>query len=209
MERNNSGQMLLSILGVAILVVAVVGVSFAFFTYTGEGKTDNTITTGTLVFAYSDADAAGNGVTISNAIPMTDLAGKDLTGAGNVFAFNVTATATGANIAYEVIAKKVDSAPNELPGDAVRILLKHGTTNAAVTTEAPLTLDATKVRDYTSLGADSKGTGKLLFSDTITAGTASYAKYFELRMWLGEVAMGPAYNGKTFKIRINVEAKNA
>ena len=33
MENNNSKQMILSILGVVILVVAVVGVSFAAFSY--------------------------------------------------------------------------------------------------------------------------------------------------------------------------------
>ena len=33
MKENNSKQVLLSVLGVAILVVAVVGVSFAAFSY--------------------------------------------------------------------------------------------------------------------------------------------------------------------------------
>ena len=37
MNGNSSKQVLLSVLGIAILVVAVVGVSFAFFSYTKTG----------------------------------------------------------------------------------------------------------------------------------------------------------------------------
>ena len=36
------------------LVVAVVGVSFAFFNYSRQGTTNNVITTGSIVFNYLD-----------------------------------------------------------------------------------------------------------------------------------------------------------
>lgn len=52
--ENNSKQALLSIVGIAILVIAVVGVSFAFFTYSKEGGADNVITTGSIVFSYNE-----------------------------------------------------------------------------------------------------------------------------------------------------------
>ena len=55
-NNNNSKQILLSIIGIAILVVAVVGVSFAFFTYTMKGKTNNIITTGSITFEIKDPD---------------------------------------------------------------------------------------------------------------------------------------------------------
>ena len=45
-NSNSSKQILLSVIGVAILVVAVVGVSFAFFSYTKTGSQTNTIQTG-------------------------------------------------------------------------------------------------------------------------------------------------------------------
>ena len=44
-QSNSSKQVLLSVIGVAILVVAVVGVSFAFFNYTRTGQ-QNTVRTG-------------------------------------------------------------------------------------------------------------------------------------------------------------------
>ena len=52
-NSNQSKQVLLSVIGVAILVVAVVGVSFAFFSYTRTG-TDNTVETGTIIFNASN-----------------------------------------------------------------------------------------------------------------------------------------------------------
>ena len=65
MENNNSKQVLLSIIGIAVLVVAVVGVSFAFFTYSRTGTSNNVITTGSIVFDYKDV----NDITIENQFP--------------------------------------------------------------------------------------------------------------------------------------------
>ena len=48
-QSNSSKQVLLSVIGVAILVVAVVGVSFAFFNYTRTGQ-QNTVRTGQIYF---------------------------------------------------------------------------------------------------------------------------------------------------------------
>lgn len=53
MSNNSSKQVLLSVIGVAILVVAVVGVSFAFFSYTTTGETPNTVKTGSIIFTAS------------------------------------------------------------------------------------------------------------------------------------------------------------
>ena len=54
---NNSKQTVLSIVGIAILVIAVVGVSFAFFTYSRQGERNNLITTGSIAFD-SNVDSA-------------------------------------------------------------------------------------------------------------------------------------------------------
>ena len=69
MENNNSKEVLLSVLGVAILVVAVVGVSFAAFTFSQTGNVVNQITTGTISMSYSEPE---NGITLTNAMPMED-----------------------------------------------------------------------------------------------------------------------------------------
>lgn len=98
---NNSKQVLLSIVGVAILVVAVVGVSFAFFTYSKTGSQDNVITTGSLTFAFTDGDF----INLQNQMPMSVEKGMALSGKDNVCTFTVKGNApVGTNIGYTVYA---------------------------------------------------------------------------------------------------------
>ena len=68
MENSNSKQVLLSMIGIAILIIAVVGVSFAFFTYSKTGEKNNVITTGNIEFVFEDAT---NNVILTNQFPKT------------------------------------------------------------------------------------------------------------------------------------------
>ena len=52
MEENNSKKVLLSVLGVAILVVAVVGVSFAAFSFANTSDKANQIQVGTITMSF-------------------------------------------------------------------------------------------------------------------------------------------------------------
>ena len=119
MKDNNSKQVLLSVLGVAILIVAVVGVSFAAFSYSQAGEKVNTITTGTITMSYSEDT---NGINLTNALPMSDTAGKALQGDGNAFDFTVSATITGTTtINYAITASK--EAESTIPDDGVKVYL--------------------------------------------------------------------------------------
>ena len=73
MNNNSSKQVLLSVIGVAILVVAVVGVSFAFFSYTRTGGA-NVVETGTIVFTASTTE-----MTLENQFPTTQANAKTAT----------------------------------------------------------------------------------------------------------------------------------
>lgn len=64
-SSNQSKQLLLSVVGIALLIVAVVGVTYAFFSYSRTGST-NTITTGTIYFTSSETN-----LTLSNAFPVS------------------------------------------------------------------------------------------------------------------------------------------
>ena len=66
-QSNSSKQVLLSVIGVAILVVAVVGVSFAFFNYTRTGA-QNTVNTGKINFQSTQS---ADPVQVSNLFPLT------------------------------------------------------------------------------------------------------------------------------------------
>ena len=74
MNKKSTG-LLLSILGVLSLVLITAGVTYAFFSYTKEGETANTISTGTITFYYDEQEAEGNGIKIENALPISDKEG--------------------------------------------------------------------------------------------------------------------------------------
>jgi len=65
-QSNSNKQVLLSVIGVAILVVAVVGVSFAFFNYTRTGD-QNTVQTGKINFVSTQSGT----INLTNAFPLT------------------------------------------------------------------------------------------------------------------------------------------
>ena len=66
MKNNKNKQLLFGIIGIAILVMAVVGVTYAFFSYTRTGNT-NTVQAGRIVFNSTQGDA----INLSNAFPIT------------------------------------------------------------------------------------------------------------------------------------------
>ncbi|MCI5967099.1 MAG: hypothetical protein MRZ42_01785, partial [Tenericutes bacterium] len=99
-------SLLLSIIAVVMLLVITVGVSYAFFSYTKKGTTENSIKTGTITFLYTEVTGVGKGIKIEDALPMTDEQGKLQTGNGNVFEFKITSdTLSNTSIPYEVTAR--------------------------------------------------------------------------------------------------------
>lgn len=213
---KKQSQIILSVLGVIALVVITVGVSYAFFTYTKEGATENTISTGTLKFLYDEKTGAGNGIKIADALPMTDAQGKIQTGTNNVFDFTVTGTTQGtASIAYEVNAVKV-AGDSDLPDNIVKLYLVEVPGSEMANGEGNETTEnGILYSDLTTTGTTG-AVGKVLYSSTIPAGTASYQKNFRLRMWIDSTADFSApsgsttgegkYNNKTFSVKVNVYA---
>ena len=103
-NSKQSKQILLSVIGVAILVVAVVGVSFAFFNYTRTGAA-NTIKTGTISFNTSNSV-----INITNLFPIAKTSvGTDTTNVG-VGTVTITGNTNYSNgIDFTVTAEEVSS----------------------------------------------------------------------------------------------------
>lgn len=74
MSNNSSKQLILSVIGVAILIISVVGVSFAIFSYARSGKKTNQIYTGSINFVFEDGDQ----IYLKNQFPVTSSAVIDL-----------------------------------------------------------------------------------------------------------------------------------
>ena len=140
MTNNKKLTLILSVLGVIVLVITIVGVSFALFSFTGTGVTENKITTGSVAINYADSydtlnNPLGKGViAISNAFPVSDQ--RALEEQSNVLDFTVSATINGKmNVNYDIgITDLVEG--DTLTADYIKIALLNddgyvlGTTTA-------------------------------------------------------------------------------
>ncbi len=194
MIENNSKQVLLSVLGVAILVVAVVGVSFAAFTYSKAGEKVNTITTGTITMSYSEDT---NGINLKDALPMTDEQGKALAGENNVFEFTVSANITGTTtINYAVTATKEPD--STLDDTAVKVYLTDITSGGDAEVLAP-----TKVSGLGKTASDVSGAPNDQYKLTSGTFNTTASKKYRLRMWVADDYSTLTTSG-TYKLRVNV-----
>ena len=66
-------EKIIPVIGVILILVMVIGVTYAIFTYTGLGSKQNSVTSGTITFTYTEAS---NGISITNAMPISDSSGK-------------------------------------------------------------------------------------------------------------------------------------
>ena len=130
MEENNSRKVFLSVLGVAILLVAVVGISFAAYTLSTTSTTANTINTGTITMSYTEPE---NGIDLRDALPVADataMAWED-----DVFSFTVAATASGTvTVPYEISVQKTEGT---LSDSQVKVYLTKGTLGSETTVYGP------------------------------------------------------------------------
>ena len=194
MKENNSKQVLLSVLGVAILVVAVVGVSFAAFSYSKTGEKVNTITTGTITMSYSETT---NGINLTNALPMSDGVGKALSEEEQYFDFTVSANITGTTtINYAITASKEEE--STLPDTAVKVYLTDMDVEADSQILAP-----TKVSALQKTTSDVSGAPNDQYKLTSGTFNTTTTKKYRLRMWVADDYSSLGTSG-TYKLRVNV-----
>ncbi len=198
MEVDNSKQVLLSVFGVAILVIAVFGVSFAAFNYSKTGTKVNTITTGTITMSYTEPD---NGINLANAMPMSDSQGKVLTGDNNVFDFTVTTTIVGtATVNYTITATK--EGDSTIPDTGVKVYLTNMDADADSQILAP-TLVSNLSKTGSSELSGAPANQYILKSDSTTS---SVNHKYRLRMWVADTyTVGGT--SQTYKLRVNVYGK--
>lgn len=193
-KENSQKKMLLSVLGVAILVVAVIGISFAAYSATFDYGDANSIKTGTIMVSYTEPT---NAISIPDAMPMSDDNGKDLEGPGKTFDFSVSTQATNAlTVPYTISLTKVD--PSSLGNNEVKVYLTKGDTEV---------LAPTLVSNLTDNAARS-GSKTLYTTQDIYNGTGEGAKTtdYVLRMWVDESVTVDATTSKTYKALVNVDS---
>ncbi len=195
MIKINKKETIMSVSALLFIVLVVIGITYAAFNYTGLGTKSNKVTTSTITMNYNEAT---NGITLTDAFPISDNDGKQLTGEGRTFSFTVTVT-TGNNTAvgYEVSAVKDNT--STLSNNDVRIYLEKSTTGAEGTYSSVLEPTGfSPINATTEIGTPQ---GEMLLHSDST--TTTRTDYYILRMWVAEdyQVIGES---KFFTIKVNV-----
>ena len=198
---NNKRQLLLSIGLVLILVLMIVGISYAAFKFVGEGKKLNTITTGAITMEYTEST---NTISMTGALPTTDATGKVRLTAGEYFDFTIKSNIQGnANINWEIAAEDITaSSAKKMDGKNIKLYLTKLTGDKEEEVMAPKVYSATtsaNTKTGRPSGVMSLATGTMSASETTN---------YRLRMYVDE-----DYNpqgdggGLSFSVKINAYGK--
>ncbi len=186
-------------IGVSVFIlIVVIGISYAAFTYSGLGKKENKITTGAITMLYTESS---NTITINNALPTTDNTGKTRKNTGEYFDFTVKSSISGnADINYEIAAK--EETGNTFSGNNIKYYLTTVDSNGKETeVMAPRTYyEEPSGNVYTGRPADmmSLYTGNLNQQGDTTIN-------YRLRIWVDENYNPQNDNGGlTYKVKVNV-----
>ena len=201
MDKNKKKNLVLSIIGLIGLIVVTIGITYAVFTYTKLGTTDNTVTSGTLKFLYTENTGVKTGIKLTNALPISDIQGKALDGDNNVFDFSIEATNTGTEtIPYEVTLRKKST--STLAEENVKVYLTDRTESTEKEELEP-TKYSELIQTNINVGSNIE---KTIYKSSVVGGEVSYRKDFRLRMWIDETSNQDDINGKEFTAMVNVYA---
>ena len=184
-----------------VMVLAIIGVSYAAFNYSREGTTISSITTGVIKMTYTEDD---NVISMSGALPTTDATGKVRLNDGEYFDFTVSSEISGnTNINYEISAKDVTTSERKIDGSNIKLYLTRLTDNGEEELMAPETYnEETSANDYTGRP---RGEMSLYTSSMNSSETNRY----RLRMWVDEDYNPQGDGGNlTFSVQINVYGKD-
>ena len=194
-------QLLLSIGLVLILVLMIVGISYAAFKFTGLGNKPNTITTGAITMEYKEST---NTISMNNALPTTDATGKVRLTAGEYFDFTLSGTIKGSeNINWEIAAEDVTTASKKIDGKYIKLYLTSLDENNNETEVMTPTV-------YTAESTENTYTGRPTNMMSLAKGTTStsFSTKYRLRMYVDE-SYNPQGDGGNlaFSIKINAYGK--
>ena len=187
---------------ILLMVIALIGVSYAAFRFTGEGTKVNSITTGSITMTYEETD---NTISLNGALPTTDKTGKTRLNPGEYFDFTVSSNISGdTNINYEISAKDVtSSSANKIDGSNIKLYLTRLTDDG----EEELMTPEVYNEEASANNFTGRPSGEMsLYTSSMNS---SESNNYRLRMWVDE-----DYNpqgdggGLQFSVQINVYGKD-
>ena len=198
---NKKKQLIISIGLVLILVLMIVGISYAAFKFVGEGTKPNTITTGAITMEYTETT---NTISMNNALPTTDATGKVRLTAGEYFDFTLSGTIKGSeNINWEIAAEDVTTASKKIDGKYIKLYL----TSLDENNNEKEVMEPTV---YNTESTENTYTGRPTNMMSLAKGTTStsFSTKYRLRMYVDE-SYNPQGDGGNlaFSIKINAYGK--
>ena len=184
---------------IIILIVIMVGVTYAVFSYSKVGERINSITTGAISMEYTESD---NIISMNKALPTTDATGKVRLTEGEYFDFTVKGVAGGnSSINYEIGAEEVGE--GTIDGSNIKLYLTEIGSDGGETEVMSPKVYSEEVEENTYTGRPSG-----VMSLTTGTKTGEFTTKYRLRMYVTE-----EYNpqgdggGLTFSIKVNVYGK--
>ena len=188
----------LTIGALIIMLVMVIGISYAAFRFKGPGNKLNTITTGAISMSYEESE---NSINLTGALPTTQATGKKRLKDGEYFDFTIKSSIRGnIDINYEIVAK--EEGGNTFSSSNIYYYLTKVNSNGSETeVMAPRKYYAEKEENiYTGrpAGVFSMFTGNLAEQGETTI-------TYRLRLWVDETYNTQNDDGnQIYKTKINV-----
>ena len=185
MERKSKKIWIIG--GLVLCLVAVIGITFAFFSTGGTQNTANTFTSGCLNIELTDASASIN---LTNTYPISDVEGVDTTS----YDFTIRNTCDTATN-YSINLESLNQVSNTLNADYIKVSLSSDTFDNVIS----------KLSDNIVATPEIDGAYE---SYTLYTGSiqANETKTYHLKLWIDYNATVEQAANKTYSSKINVIA---
>lgn len=195
MDNTLSRQILLSILGLALIIVAIVGVSYAVMIDSSNGVISNE--------AFIDNNDDQNGIFLDNTLPISDSVGKIY---DKYFDFDVVSLVSSATIVeYEISLEKVLDNSMTLSNNEVKFYLEKLVSNKFTMVNEP--------QHFFEIGMDSalgtSANNMIIYHGSFVNNTSekrSFKESFRLRCWVDDKTIINSY-AKSFKTVVKIHSK--
>ena len=173
--------------GLVLCLVAVIGITFAFFSTGGTQDTANTFTSGCLNIELTDASSS---IKLTNTYPISDVEGVDTTS----YDFTIRNTCdTSTN--YSINLESLNQVSNSLNADYIKVSLSSNTVDNVIS----------KLSDNIVTTSELDGAYEAYTLYTASLG-AHEEKTYHLKLWIDYDATVEQAANKTYSSKINVIA---
>lgn len=178
---------LIALVAVLGIVLITAGVTYAWFSYSRSGTKENSISTGSITFHYTEGNRS---ITLDDAMPMTDAQGMVQ---NTYFDFTVESKKSSTvEIPYYITVRRSTSSETTLDSHVKVYLTKvTGEGNNEQETAAALITNQniskfSELGTYTNSSIQIPASEKALYTDTVPVNSSNYNVKYRLRMWLDE-----------------------